>query len=115
MEIYQKLGLTLLTLLGIDLAWITFSRGFYPYSGYTRAQFAVLLVLTEILVTAGISIAVETFDHVWLPVYFALWVYGVFNITSLATNKEWSFVIAIVDTGIGILLYQAAFSVYRAA
>ena len=101
--------LALVALVLLDGVWLWASSGFYPV---TDRNLIPLFVVYEIGAAVGVAYFVsdDWSTNQTIAAVIALWVYGTFNITSLATNTLWTFRIALIDTIVGVCIYEVAFA-----
>ena len=96
-----------------DSAWIMFSgkRDLYPSSGRPFPVMMGLMLSYDLMVAFFIALVNSDSygTQAATSVVLALWVYGTFNLTSLATNNEWSVKTASMDTFVGITVYMITF------
>lgn len=112
--LWPKFGVGLLVLLILDGTWITVatkSLGIYPRSSLSTAE-SILCVATYNVITAFIVALIDSTtleDHCLAAFISAGWVYGTFNLTSLATNESWTLGISCIDMVAGVSVYQVLF------
>ena len=95
------------TLAVVDGTWITAAGNFYPKA---PSPFLALFFTYEIIAAIGISY-LEPENVQLTALVIAVWVYGTFNLTSIATNEKWTKENLVVDIVAGIVIYQIAFAV----
>lgn len=108
-----RLGAGLLVLLLIDGAWIWYStrKKWYPVVEQSRVRALGIIGLYNVMVaTLATFVTADGYTEQWAAALgAALWVYGTFNLTSLATNTEWTLFHVGIDLLAGICVYSALF------